>query len=77
MKPNEKVREALIKKSEMYGRVFEDGTEGAEILADLKRQFDPMDLFDPDPYVNAMNIGQRDTFKYIEALVNYRPKGDK
>jgi hypothetical protein len=77
MTPSEKIRRELKLKSDLYKRVFIDDPDGAQILKGLQDMFDASRIFDPDPYVSALKLGQRDVIKYIESLLVYTPKETK
>lgn len=50
---------------------FMNSPTGKSVVAALEEEFFEGELFDPDPYKTAYNLGRRDVVVYLKQLQNF------
>jgi hypothetical protein len=66
----EQIRRRLRKKSALLVS-FMNSEVGKAVVKALEDEFYHGNLFDPDPYVSAYNMGRRDVVVYLHQLQRY------
>lgn len=66
----QEMKEHVAKKARVFGELFST-PNGKKVLEALEQEFEPVEIFDPNPHKTSYNAGRRDVVQYIKQMVRF------